>query len=726
MGGPTTNIEQPQDTRAAFHKGFRGRVLTLKVLLLILFAVVAVRLIEIQVVRSPMYREIARRQYEATVVLPATRGNICDRNGKVLASNTMFVSFGADPRIVGLRAVEVAERFARVFGKNKQLYLAKLAKPDKRFVWLERRVRPEYSVKLNAGEFEGVIQLNEPQRLYHYDHVGGQLIGFTDIDNRGLSGIELKFDEQLRGTNGYVVMQRDGLGRRRPSVDYPRVEPINGSSVTLTIDLEYQLIAEEELRIGVERNKSESGLVVMMDPTTGELLALANYPSIYREDMSVADQVILKNRAITDMFEPGSIFKVVTAAAALERDCVRPDDQFYAEHGEYKVTTGGGGTRIISDIHAYDMLTFRQAVEVSSNIVMAKISDVIGAEALYTTARDFGFGIASGLGLPGEVSGELKKPNQWSGTTLNTMAYGYEVGVTPMQIAAAYSAVANHGVLMKPYVWKHVNDEHGTVTASSYPQVIRRVVSERTARTLRSFLEGVVTRGTGATAKIEGVRVYGKTGTSRKYVGGKYQTGSYTASFVGFFPGDGPQVVCLVMLDNPREGGYTGAVASAPIFQRIAQKVLATSDRFRQKQEIRIAGRRPLAVPDVMNLRTEVAAAMLTSQGFEVETTGKGNAVVRQEPPPGTKLPRGGHVRLATSHGGAAVVKGLTVVPDVRRLTIRRAINRLTMQNLDVVVTGSGIVQSQNPRAGESVRVGTRVTLRCEPSGPPVTVLYQK
>jgi cell division protein FtsI (penicillin-binding protein 3) len=691
------------------------RLLVLKFSLLLCFLAIALRLVQIQVIDASAYQEIARKQYEAKVILPATRGAISDCNGRILVSNATFVSFGVDPKIAGNDAVGIAERFSMVFGKPKNAYLAKFNCAGRRFVWLERRVRPEYSKRIQAEEFEGLIQLNEPRRIYHYEQAAGQSVGFADIDNNGLSGVELAFDQRLRGTSGYVVMQRDGLGRRRPSVDYPRVDPVNGHNVMLTIDLEYQSIAEEELRKGIERSKAESGVVVMLDPATGEVLAMANSPGINPNDIAGAEESRMRNRAITDMFEPGSVFKVVTAAAALEHHVVRPDQKIYAEHGKYVVQLSGGKTRPITDIHPFGYLTLQEGVEQSSNIVMAKVSDLVGAENFYKTARNFGFGTATGIELPGEAPGELKRPSLWSRLTLNTMAYGYEVAATPLQIAAAYAAVANGGVLMKPYIVKQIVDDHNDVVYENRPQVVRRVISKGTAQALTEFFVGAVERGTGQTAKLPGVTIAGKTGTSRKHNEGRYEIGKYTASFVGFYPANAPKVVCLVMLDNPREGGYTGGIASAPIFKGIVEKTVATSKRFVQKSAVLAGEHQLFAVPDLVSLTTETATALLSSSGLTVETIGNGRIVVRQSPNAGTKLAAGGSVKLIMDEERRSVQKGHTVVPDVRRLTIRRALNLLAINQLDAAVEGSGVVVVQSPESGENVRVGTRVTIRCEP-----------
>ncbi len=698
-------------------QGLPGRFLSLKIILLLFFVVIALRLVQIQLIESGKYQEIARRQYEAKVILPAARGNLYDRNGKLLVSNTMMISFGADPKMVGNRADAIATRFARVFESSRQSYLERLNRSDRHFVWLERRVPPSYSRQIRVREFEGTLELEEPQRLYHYDHVGGQLIGFTDVDNNGLSGIELQLNDELRGTNGFVIMQRDGLGRKRPSVDYPRVEPVNGKHAVLTLDIEYQAIVEEELHKGVERTGAQSGLALIMDPSTGEILAMAHYPSVNPNEPSKYEQSAMKNRVITDMYEPGSVFKVVTAGAALEHDLVKPEQKFFGENGSYVVSIGNGKTRKISDMHKFGMLTLQEGMEQSSNIVMAKVSDLVGAELFYTTARDFGFGTKTGVDLPGEVGGELKKPNQWSGTSLNTMAYGYEVGVTPLQIACAYAAVANKGVLMKPFIVKQVLDENLQVLEEGHAQVVRKVINKNTALTLTRFFEGVVERGTGTAAKIPGLRVAGKTGTSRRIVEGHYDLGSHIASFVGYFPADEPKVVCLVMLDDPHEGGYTGGLASAPIFRGIAQKIYATSGRFASRPPAAIAGKVLLVVPDVTSLKVEAAKTMLASNGFEAVLEGSGELVMRQSPAAGARQPRGSSISLVTGGAQAALPPGYAVVPDVRGLSIRRAMNRLSTLQLDVDINGSGVVAAQSPAAGEQVKVGTRVTLRCQVPG---------
>ncbi len=713
-----TQASRPVPVR---HEGWR-RVLVLKIALLLFFGLVAMRLVQIQAIDAPKYRAIAKNQYQSEVPLLASRGSIYDRNGNILVSNAVTVSFGADPTLVGDRAGALAERFARVFKKPKEEYLEKLRpktfvgkdgkRRPKRFEWLERRVRADVAALINVSDIDGVVKTNEPMRIYRYDAVAGQVLGYTDIDNNGLSGIELEFNEQLKGTNGYIIMQRDGLGRRRPTVDYPRVEPVNGNDLVLTLDLAVQSVAEEELRKGIEKTKAESGLVVILEPVTGEVLAMASYPGVNPNHYSRMDPARAKNRVIADVFEPGSVFKVVTVASAIDKQIISPDQKFYAEKGKYIVR---GRPKPITDVHEYGNLTFRDAVELSSNIVMAKAADLIGAENLYTSARDFGFGIRTGLELPGEVSGQLKKPKEWSRTTLHTMAYGYEVGVTPLQIAAAYAAIANGGTLMRPYIVKQIVRDQSEIVSEANPQSIRRVISKASADTLRTFFRGVVERGTAMTAKSQVVKIAGKTGTSRKIIDGKYSMSEYTASFVGMFPADDPQMVCLVMLDKPRATGYYGGVASAPIVKNIAENVTSKLAAPRTQLQDQRSGEDLVAMPDVRTLELGAASSMLSSLGLNVSTEGEGNLVLSQTPAPGTRVTRKSDVKLSTTALGSSSVAGNTVVPDLSGLTLRRALNRLTIARLDVRVEGSGVVVSQSPLPGEQVKGGTRVVVRCEP-----------
>ncbi len=715
-----TSVGTSGESPSSSAKEWNRRVLAVKAALILFFVLVALRLVQVQVIDSGIYKERARRQYEKPEEIPAQRGTIYDRTGHPLVTNARFISFGADPTMIGEKAGEVAGRFAAVFSRQRGFYLEKLTGPSRHFVWLERGVNPAAEGRINVGEFPGLITIPAPMRLYPYGKVAGQVLGFTGVDNNGLSGLELELDSLLRGENGRLILQKDGLNRQRQSVDYPRVDPVEGDAVNLTIDVEYQSIAEEELRRGIERNKAESGLVAMMDPATGEILAMANYPQMNPADPSGTDPQVVRNRVVTDMFEPGSVFKVVTASAALEGKKVALTQKFNGEQGSYTVRLANGKKRnTITDTHKHGIISFQEAMEVSSNIVMAKVSDIVGADALFTTARAFGFGTATGIELPGEVRGELKHPTQWSGTTLNSMAYGYEVGVTPLQILCAYAAVANHGTLMKPFIVRSVVGPDNTVVAVRRPEAVRRVISRTTAGELTQMFRGVVERGTGLTAKINTVAVAGKTGTSKRVIDGKYTLSDYTASFAGFFPAQEPAVVCLVMIENPRDRGYTGGLAAAPVFKAIAERIYATSGRFRNRQPEVLADNALPAVPDVTTLDLGAARSLLRAGGFVPEVRGTGAIVLRQSPAPGTRGASHAAVELTMSDD-AAHDTGPVQVPDVRGLAIRRALTRLVLVHLEVAIQGSGVVVAQDPAPREQVRPGTRVLIHCEPRNVPL------
>jgi cell division protein FtsI (penicillin-binding protein 3) len=708
----------------------RGRFVLVKLVFIMLFAVIVGRLFQIQVLDGPEHRAVAKRQYEAQTELPASRGLVYDRNGNILISNTQFVSFAVDPLVVGDDSQRIARTFATVFGRPTSYYLQRIHS-GRRFAWLERRVSPDYLERIHVRNFDGLIVINEPKRLYHYGDLGRDVLGETNIDNAGIAGLELQFDTKLAGRNGYMIMQRDGLMRTYPSIDYPRVEPVNGNNLILTLDLSLQAIAEEELKRGIERSSAESGLVVMMNPKTGAILAMADFSSDDR------------NRVVTDMFEPGSVFKIVTVAAAIDHTIRGGEDRFYAEDGEYRVQLPGNRVRVISDTEKYEWLTVRDAIKYSSNIVMAKMSDEIGAERFYKTSRDFGFGIATGIELPGEVRGDLKRPVDWSGTTLNTMAYGYEVGVTPLQMVSAYSAIANGGMLMKPFIVQQELNAQGKIVSETRPQAIRRVVGKATADTLVSFFEDVVREGTGRNAQVNGVRIAGKTGTARKYIDGKYSRSDHTASFVGFFPVEDPEIVCLVMMDNPRRGGYYASGSSAPVFRSIAERIISTGllrvpaprrevepvapaavtkvvASIQQAQE-QVDFSKP-RVPDVRHYPAPIARSILHRSGYRVEAGGTG-MVVEQTPSPGSRIEEGTTIRLVVAgpNGGDETI----TVPDLVGLTVRSALNRSVVDGLSLEVTGSGIVAQQIPRPGQQVTPGTIIRVQCRPRASAVQLASQ-
>jgi cell division protein FtsI (penicillin-binding protein 3) len=728
----------PDDPAA--HRRWRRRLRVFQIGLLLFFVAVALRLVQIQIVESDKFTRLAERQYRKLKDKPAVRGPLLDRNGEPIATSTIWVSIEADPVNVGGDAAALAKTLSKITRKPQRDYLAllsqvkrsgtatargskgskapktvKAAKTSKggkpaakrdlvRYVKLEKSLDPGPVYANRLDTLKGVTIVWQSGRIYHTGVIAGQLLGTTAHGDSGIAGIELGFDSLMRGTDGYTMYQLDGAGNPRPAVDYPRVEPVPGNSLVLTLDLNLQEIAENELEKGVKANKAEGGVVVMLNPKTGEVLAVAQYPRVDPAEFGDAPLESQKLRAVTDMVEPGSVFKIVTAAAAIDNGLIRPERHFNAENGRYVVHYKGQRRgREIKDVHKLGDVTFREAVEHSSNIVMAKASDIIGNELLYKMARDFGFGMKTGVDIPAEIGGLLKNPTLWSAPTRHSLSFGYEVGVTPIQIAAAYAAVANGGVLMRPYVLKREVSPDGTVIRENEPSPVRRVVTEESAAMLGSFLEGVVERGTATEAKFPGIRIAGKTGTSKRLVNGKYTESEYTASFVGYFPAEDPRVVCLVMLDNPSGISYYGGTTSAPIFKQIVGRIMGSSDDF--------------AVP--APIAGDLPAGTAGGPG-----THDGNAQAGRAPGgDGQRGSNAGAAPKAEAPSRPAAEKSSTagiprrMVPDVRGFSIRRALSLLRDEKFQPVVNGSGVVVSQNPPPGEPVSSSRVITLNCSPRG---------
>ncbi len=642
----------------------RFRVRVLQIILLILFLGIILRLIQVQIIESNRYHIRAVDQYTSKKILYAERGIFYDRSEKPLVTSIMRASFAVDPKIAKDSARSIARTFSRLFGKSINHYLKIIKTNNSEFEWLVRFVDMKYMNVIQAKNYRAVRSEIEPERLYYSEQIAGQLIGTTDLRDSGIAGLEKYFEKNLCGKDGYVILQRDGLGRLTPSVDYPRVEPEHGHNIHLTIDKGIQAIAEKELKKGAERTKARGGIVIVLQPQTGEILAIAQYPQINPDTYGKSDPEDQRLRAVSDIFEPGSVFKIVTAAAALEDHLVSSTKKINAENGHYLAPVPRSRPRLITDIHEADFYTFEDAMAHSSNIVMAKISDIIGSKRFYKMARNFGFGTKTNIEFPGEDQGVLKKPKDWSAMTLNSLAFGYEVSATPLQIACAYAAVANGGKLMKPTLLKKITDVSGNIIRESKPRYIRTVISPSTTETLTRILERVVEKGTGTNARIQGMRVAGKTGTAKKYIDGHYQSDKYIASFAGFFPADDPKIVCLVMIDEPDGSEIYGSTVSAPIFRAIAEQIMNTTD-FLQ------------------STNTLLTASNQKSAAFPI--SGKDNDTT----------------------------KG--VIPNVCGLSLRRAVEILREHKLTPSITGSGIVTDQVPDAGSQLTSNRVVRLICQP-----------
>jgi cell division protein FtsI (penicillin-binding protein 3) len=660
------------------------------------FLAILVKLFVIQVRDAEKLQEMARIQYESREIIHPVRGLILDRNLSILASNVTEYTLSVDPSVIECPDT-VARFIARALNVPYQSMIKHFRDTTVQYDIIEKRIPEEIADKFDGWACYGVRLRPFPRRRYNFNALAGPVIGYTNVDNRGQSGMELEMNAELSGKEGFIVYQRNARGTRRPEVDYPKVEPINGRSVVLTISQVYQSIAEEELARGVTLHEAESGRCIILQPKTGEILAE------YSPEKA-------RNRAVTDLYEPGSTFKIVAMSAALNEGLHEPQDRINAEGGEW---TYSPNVKPVTDDHPYASLTLRGAFEHSSNIVSAKLAIELGDERFYKYARNFGFGVKTGIEMPGELKGDLKNPLNWDGATLPRLAYGYGLAVTPLQIACAYAAIANDGVLMRPFIRKWMLDADRNIVDETVPQVVRRVVSSETSRIMRGFMQGVVDSGTAKQARIEGMNIGGKTGTSQRLVNGSYSNKSHVASFVGFFPVEDPEVLILVILDAPKRGYYGGSTAG-PIFRTIAMRIINSSSDFAKKPEPLYAsfnGSDRIRVPSVRGMRADIASQVLKAHGFNMETVGTGEIVAAQIPEENAFSERRSPVTVRLVGAKQARPGDLVSVPDVVGMSLRQAMNFIKGMNLEPSPIGSGVVCSQYPAAGELVPRGTRCTL---------------
>ena len=538
-------------------------------LLLALLLAVAGRAVQLQAFDGARLARLGEKQHLQERIFVPKRGNIVSRNGDSLAISVESRSVYARPR--RLKSPEKAARaLARALGMKRAEVRRKLAS-DKRFVWLKRQVKPREAKRVRALKIEGVGLAHESKRYYPQGHLAGQALGLVGTDAQGLEGVERSYDRHIRGKPRSSVAERDALGRRVlvTGLDDLKVRP--GADVRLTLDTTLQHLAEKHLEATVKRFRAKGGTVVMADPFTGAVLALASYPFFNPNRFRDQDRDRWRIRAVTDTYEPGSVFKAVLAAAALEEGVVGREDLIFCEFGRYRY-----GGRTIHDFKEYGWLSFARVLQLSSNIGVTKVADKLGRERYHRYIRRFGFGAKTGVDLPGEVSGKVRPHRTWYDIDLAAVSFGQSVSVTPLQMVMAFSAIANGGLLMKPYVVDRVVDEDGRVLLQHRPELVRRVVSRATARTVADILKGVVAQGgTGTRAAVAGFEAAGKTGTSQKAdtVKGGYSKTRRVASFVGFVPAAEPRFVLLTLVDEPTVNVYGGVVA-APLFRRIAAPAL--------------------------------------------------------------------------------------------------------------------------------------------------------
>lgn len=653
------------------------RLLVVIGFVLVAFIGVIVKLFNVQVIKSEEYKIYAQRQQTAVQKIKAERGQIFDRNNVMLAYNKNDVSFYLDVRMPKKKDVDsLVKILSTIFNKPERHY-RNIISSSKKIALLEKKaagakILPLKSLKINGFYFE-----EDPTRVYPYANLAAHTLGYMDASFTGVEGIEKVYEKELAGIDGRRFFIRDAKGNLITTIDEATQPAIKGNSAVLTINKTSQNILEEELQAGLEQFGGSYAVGIIMDPNTGEVLALSNKQDFNPNSYNTYNDEVRRNKALTDTYEPGSTFKTISMAIFIDKKVCNIGESVHGESGSYKYKN-----ITIKDSHPEEMMTVKEVFSKSSNIGMAKLSHRINKEDFFLALRGFGFGNYSTFQLPGEAKGRLKKPTDWQEYGRSSISYGYDVAVTPIQLISAYAAVINGGVLFQPTIIKRIVDADGIVVNEFQPKEIRRVISSETSLMMREFLLSAVNEGTGKKAKIQNVNVGGKTGTSRKFIEGEYSTEFYNASFVGFFPVENPKYLMLILVNSPTKSIYGGEVA-APIFRNIAEKIIAIDESLWNKREV---------------ATTQNSKVVFTSEGnSDIENTGY--------------------------HRGAANFDK-TRMPDLINYSLRDAVRLLSTLNIEYEIFGSGKVISQNIAPGTRIYKKSICKIECSQNLNIETVLY--
>ena len=702
----TSAVKGKNELSQAFMK---KRVITLFVIVCLGFSGVAAKLGWVQVINNSFYRDKALNQRMRPIPVDASRGAILDRNGNELAVSITADSIYAVPTEIE-DPEETAYILAGLLNMDEAVVLRKITTLQQT-VWVQRKVDNSIANAIRELNLPGILIAESSQRFYPKDNLAAHIIGFAGIDNQGLEGIEVYYDDRLRGSDGRLVAERDATGKEIPDGMRSYVAPIEGNTIVLTIDEVIQYIAEREIKKAVEGTGSKRGMVLAMDPKTGEVLATAIYPSYNPNSYNDFSSELRRNLAIIDEYEPGSTFKVITAAAALEEGLVSASDEYY-DPGYIKVK---GSILRCWKAGGHGHQTFEQALGNSCNPVFVELAQEIGASKLMQYIEAFGFGMKTGIDFPGEVSGKVQDLTKVGLVELSTTGFGQGISVTPIQLLSAVSAIANGGSLMKPMMVKEVISSTGEVISSSSPTKVRQVISEQTAKELTKMMVSVVTDGSGNPATVPGFQVAGKTGTAQKAEAGGYGAGRI-ASFVGFAPADDPKVAMLVLLDEPSTDIKYGGVLTAPIFGAIMKEVVRYLELTPASLVQEITNIRNAEVPNVTGAIQADAKSRLSQDGFLVRIEGNGSVVTNQVPKAGSIVAQGTSVILycADNTYSQAPVGEKVTVPNLLGKVLKEAAIAIGSNGLGVIPRGSGIVVGQSPAAGTIVSKGTVIEIYLE------------
>ena len=644
---------------------YRSRIVFLSLFILLSWAGLCIRLFQIQVLSGDHYQKVVIKQSQKKQPTPAVRGNIFDRNNRPLTRNIIHYTLSANPAKV-LDKEKLASALNEITGYGKDKYLKKLNSNSK-FVYLERNIQGDKINSLQTKAIQGLNISRKYRRYYPHDEIAAQILGYTNMDDDGISGIEKDFNNYLKGESGWIYKTKGWSGKVQHKNGMPFKRPINGSNIKLTIDLEYQSILEQELLRRQIKTEALSATGIIMDPETGAVLAMASTPGFNNNRFSSSNPEYHRIKSITDQFEPGSTYKIVSAVSGLNNNIINLENEFNCENGTYQYYT------IKIEDHGnekgYGMLTLPQIIQHSSNIGIIKMIERVGPKILYTTSRDFGFGSRTGISLNGEIPGKLSSFLDWSAISLGQIAMGHEVGVTAIQLATAYCAIANGGYLLKPRIIKQIIDNNGELVYEEKPTVIRKISQTEKIKQIRQMLRGVIIYGTGKNANIEGWDVAGKTGTAQKWIKGKYSNKHFVSNFVGFFPFESPQLLGFIMLDEPRQPYHWGNEGAAVAFSSVMKRIINMDDGI---------------VPPSKKHQKSPADVNYNADGTKSYISAK------------TTI-NNFHNRIS--------------VPELRGLSIRKALHTLEKHDLKFKLKGNGKITWQNPSPGTIVQKGTVCTV---------------
>ncbi len=649
---------------------FKVRILLLSFVLFGGFVLIVGRMFQLQVLKKEQLYRLAAQQHYVQIPLLPKRGIIYDRKGNELAVTLEVDSVYAEPKKV-VEMERTTRELAKLLEIDRQELREKL-KSRKSFEWIRRKISAEEAERVRALGLPGIHMLKENRRFYPNGQLAAHVIGFVGLDSKGLEGVEFQYDAVLNGNRHVWTVPRDALGRELVmGGEVSKKGQEEYQNIFLTLDKQLQHLVEVELNRAVQKWGAKGGMAIAMEPRTGKILAMASHPGFDPNQFYQYRTRHWRNRAISDNFEPGSLFKTFVAAAALEEKILRPSDSFYCENGSYKVYD-----RTIHDQTKHGWLTFQQIIKYSSNIGVSKVAEKLGRERLYHYICAFGFGEKTGVGLPGEAKGIVPHPRYWPPVVLSTISFGQGISVTGIQLAAALSAIANGGVLMKPYLVEKITNEKDEVVKVFEPVMVRRVISEETARKVASLLKGATEKGgTGEGAVPTGYEVAGKTGTAQKVepLLKEYSNDRIMAGFMGFAPVEEPRIVLLVIIDEP--GGQNGGgIVAAPVFKAVMEHALPYLHVYPKGSVV-------VKRPADLGSRQEVSWKEATVDGVTV---------------------------------GRGVEK--SVMPDLKGLPMRKALSRIEGKGLVIKFSGNGRVVEQSPKPGTLIERGDICYLRFQPS----------